>query len=113
MKIGVISLGCAKNQVGTERMLGLIRRFGYDFTPDPAGLICRKYLHHFLGPGTGGDVIIMDRPAQVHVTHGPAHDKSLITALVEQAEAFLYRIGQTAVIHILIIIGIAIPLGRH
>ena len=35
MKIGVISLGCAKNQVDTERMLGLLGRFGYDFTPDP------------------------------------------------------------------------------
>ena len=36
MNVGVISLGCAKNQVDTERMLGLLRRFGYDFTPDPA-----------------------------------------------------------------------------
>ena len=36
MKVGVVSLGCAKNQVDTERMLGLLRRFGYDFTPDPA-----------------------------------------------------------------------------
>ena len=35
MKVGVISLGCAKNQVDTERMLGLLRRFGCDFTPDP------------------------------------------------------------------------------
>ncbi len=36
MKVGVISLGCAKNQVDTERMLGLLGRFGYDFTPDPS-----------------------------------------------------------------------------
>ena len=36
MKVGVVSLGCAKNQVDTERMLGLLRRFGYDFTPVPA-----------------------------------------------------------------------------
>ena len=36
MNVGVISLGCAKNQVDTERMLGLLRRFGYAFTPDPA-----------------------------------------------------------------------------
>ena len=35
MKVGVISLGCAKNQVDTERMLGLLSRFGYSFTPDP------------------------------------------------------------------------------
>ena len=35
MKVGVISLGCAKNQVDTERMLGLLGRFGYEFTPDP------------------------------------------------------------------------------
>ena len=36
MKVGVISLGCAKNQVDTERMLGLLARFGYAFTPDAA-----------------------------------------------------------------------------
>ena len=35
MQVGVISLGCAKNQVDTERMLGLLSRFGYAFTPDP------------------------------------------------------------------------------
>ena len=35
MKVGVVSLGCAKNQVDTERMLGLLSRFGYSFTPDP------------------------------------------------------------------------------
>jgi ribosomal protein S12 methylthiotransferase len=35
MNVGVVSLGCAKNQVDTERMLGLLRRFGYEFTPDP------------------------------------------------------------------------------
>ena len=35
MNVGVISLGCAKNQVDTERMLGLLARFGYTFTPDP------------------------------------------------------------------------------
>ncbi len=35
MKVGVISLGCAKNQVDTERMLGLLQRFGYAFTSDP------------------------------------------------------------------------------
>ena len=35
MNVGVISLGCAKNQVDTERMLGLLGRFGCTFTPDP------------------------------------------------------------------------------
>ena len=35
MNVGVVSLGCAKNQVDTERMLGLLRRSGYEFTPDP------------------------------------------------------------------------------
>ena len=35
MNIGVISLGCAKNQVDTERMLGMLSRYGYTFTPDP------------------------------------------------------------------------------
>ncbi len=34
--IGVISLGCAKNQVDTERMLGLLRAAGHTLTGDPA-----------------------------------------------------------------------------
>ncbi len=34
--IGVISLGCAKNQVDTERMLGLLTEAGYALTSDPA-----------------------------------------------------------------------------
>ena len=34
--IGVISLGCAKNQVDTERMLGLLTEAGYTLTSDPA-----------------------------------------------------------------------------
>lgn len=35
-KAGVVSLGCAKNQVDTERMLGLLTGAGYDLTPNPA-----------------------------------------------------------------------------
>ena len=34
--IGVISLGCAKNQVDTERMLGLLTSAGPEITNDPA-----------------------------------------------------------------------------
>ena len=30
-RIGVISLGCAKNLVDTERMLGLVRAAGHTF----------------------------------------------------------------------------------
>lgn len=36
MKIGVISLGCSKNTVDTERMLFLLSKAGHTFTPDPA-----------------------------------------------------------------------------
>ncbi len=36
MKIGVISLGCAKNQVDTERMLGLLAAAGFSFTGVPS-----------------------------------------------------------------------------
>lgn len=35
MKVGVVSLGCAKNQVDTERMLGLLAQAGYTFTGAP------------------------------------------------------------------------------
>lgn len=34
--VGVISLGCAKNRVDTEQMLGLLRAWGYTITNDPS-----------------------------------------------------------------------------
>ncbi len=34
--VGVVSLGCAKNLVDTERMLGILTRAGYSVTNDPA-----------------------------------------------------------------------------
>ena len=34
MKVGVISLGCSKNRVDTEMMLGILRRAGYELTAD-------------------------------------------------------------------------------
>ena len=36
MKIGLISLGCPKNLVDSEVMLGLAREAGHDITRDPA-----------------------------------------------------------------------------
>ena len=36
MKAGFISLGCAKNLVDTEVMLGILREHGIELTPDPA-----------------------------------------------------------------------------
>lgn len=36
MIIGVISLGCSKNTVDTERMLPLLKAAGHTFTPDPS-----------------------------------------------------------------------------
>lgn len=35
--VGVVSLGCAKNLVDTERMLGILTGAGYSVTNDPAG----------------------------------------------------------------------------
>lgn len=35
MKAGFISLGCAKNLVDTEMMLGILREHGIEITPDP------------------------------------------------------------------------------
>ena len=34
--VGVVSLGCSKNRVDTERMLGLLTAAGYRIEPDPA-----------------------------------------------------------------------------
>lgn len=36
MKVGVISLGCAKNQVDTENMLGILASSGYRFVSNPS-----------------------------------------------------------------------------
>ena len=36
MKVGIISLGCAKNLVDTEVMLGIMQRQGLTITPNPA-----------------------------------------------------------------------------
>lgn len=36
MKIGLVSLGCSKNLVDSELMLGLLREHGYEATDDPA-----------------------------------------------------------------------------
>ncbi len=36
MKVGLISLGCPKNLVDSEVMLGLARQAGHEITPDPA-----------------------------------------------------------------------------
>ena len=36
MNIGVISLGCAKNQVDTQTMMGYLRSAGYTFTGEPS-----------------------------------------------------------------------------
>lgn len=35
MNVGVISLGCAKNQVDTENMLGILKNAGYSFVHEP------------------------------------------------------------------------------
>lgn len=34
--VGVVSLGCAKNRIDTEQMLGLLREGGWEITADPA-----------------------------------------------------------------------------
>ena len=34
--VGVVSLGCAKNRIDTEQMLGLLRAGGWEITADPA-----------------------------------------------------------------------------
>ena len=36
LKVGIISLGCAKNLVDTEVMLGIIQKRGLTITPNPA-----------------------------------------------------------------------------
>ncbi len=35
-KVGMISLGCAKNRVDSENMLGMLRQRGFEIVNDPA-----------------------------------------------------------------------------
>ena len=35
-KVGMVSLGCAKNRVDAENMLGMLRQKGYEIVSDPA-----------------------------------------------------------------------------
>ena len=35
-KVGLVSLGCAKNRVDSENMLGMLRERGYEIVNDPA-----------------------------------------------------------------------------
>ena len=59
--VGVVSLGCAKNQVDTERMLGLLKAAGHTLTgaqltlPGVAGLILG------IGMAVDANVVIFER----------------------------------------------------
>ena len=37
--VGLVSLGCAKNLVDSENMLGMLRDRGYEIVSDPLSLI--------------------------------------------------------------------------
>lgn len=36
VKVGLVSLGCAKNLVDSENLLGMLRERGMEIVPDPA-----------------------------------------------------------------------------
>ena len=36
LKVGMVSLGCSKNRVDSEVLLGILRDNGYEIVPDPA-----------------------------------------------------------------------------
>ena len=40
--IGMVSLGCAKNQVDAEQMLFLLQQAGYNILPEPAGAFAKS-----------------------------------------------------------------------
>ncbi len=65
MKIGFISLGCPKNLVDSEVMMGQLSRHGHEMTPDPAA----------------ADVIVVNTCSFI----GPAREESIETIL-EMAE---------------------------
>ena len=58
MKINLISLGCDKNRVDSEKMLGLLRAAGFSYTDDEYEILCKDI-------ETGiKEVIVPEVPAQ-------------------------------------------------
>ena len=49
MNIGVISLGCAKNQVDTQTMLGYLKAAGHTFTGEPERVVIGNDIDAFTG----------------------------------------------------------------
>lgn len=50
-KIGMIALGCAKNRVDAEVLLGMLEKHGYEICPDLAECdACIVHTCTFIGP---------------------------------------------------------------
>ncbi len=67
-KIGVISLGCAKNQVNAEQMMFLLQEAGYEILPDVAG----------------ADVVIINTCGFIDSAKGEAIDNILAMGQLKQ-----------------------------
>ena len=89
MKIVFVSLGCDKNLVDTEMMLGLLREKGYSFTDDE----------------TEADIAVVNSCCFI----GDAKEESIQTIL-ELAQIFLVQIGNLQ--HQTEILMSAVPAGR-
>ena len=62
MKIGFVSLGCPKNLVDTEVMMGQLVASGHELTPDPSGAISGQLTVHRLIDGPNGRVDCASAP---------------------------------------------------
>jgi ribosomal protein S12 methylthiotransferase len=78
VKAGFISLGCSKNLVDTEMMLGILKEHGIEITPDPAE----------------ADILVVNTCAFIQSAKEESITTILVTHYVEEA---LYLGGQIAV----------------
>ncbi len=74
--IGMVSLGCAKNQVDAEQMLFLLQQAGYNILPEPAG----------------ADVVIVNTCGFIESAKTEAIDNILAMAQLEKAEGSVGKI---------------------
>jgi len=68
-KIGMVSLGCPKNQVDAEQMLGVLARQGFEITPeqDQADvLVGDADLAMYQAEGAGGNCYVLAGPSGMH-----------------------------------------------
>ena len=90
-KVGMVSLGCAKNRVDSEVLLGMLKEKGYDFVADPADAeIIFVNTCGFIGPAKEESIDAVFEMARFK-EHGRLEKLFVTGCLVERYADELYR----------------------